>query len=186
MDKIDSCEKLNQPGLWFVKACQPSTELCKYVYELAVELGLPVVVFSSVSKKEIQNNVLEMVKNKCVDMASDELERNWLEQEMREYNTHGQFWYPEEMNDYVPNGSFWRNYVFFDEFKILSFTNTFSNLYLIDNLSELWYDESDWQRTLSLIEREVVNYKKTIIVFISSIDSYVSESYINGHLLLNM
>ena len=175
MDKIDSCEKLNQPGLWFVKACQPSTELCKYVYELAVELGQPVVVFSSVSKREIQNNVLEMVKNKCVDMASDELERNWLEQEMREYNTHGQFWYPEEMNDYVPNGSFWSNYVHFDKYKMLSFTNSFFNLYLIDNLSELWYDdENDIFKSLPSIEIETIEYKKTILVFVSTSTSEIS------------
>ena len=185
IDKMDSYEKLSKPGLWFVKTRQPCTELCKYVYELAVELGLPVVVYSSASKKEIQNNIIEMVKKKCIDMASDELERNWLEQEMTEYNTHGQFWYPEEMNDYVPNGSFWSNYVFFDEFKILSFTNTFSNLYLIDNLSELWYDdESNLLRSLPSIEKEAVKYKKTFIVFVSSYDSCIDENYMSCRLLL--
>ena len=178
--------KLNKPGLWFVRSTQPSLELCKYVYELAVELGLPVVVFSSVSKKEIQNNVLEMVKNKCVDMASDELERNWLEQEMMEYNTHGKFWYPEEMNDYVPNGSFWSNYVSFDEFKILSFNNNFSNLYLIDNLSELRYDgDSELSQSLPLIEKEAIEFKKTMIVFVSSYDSRIDESYMDKRLLLS-
>jgi hypothetical protein len=185
MDKMDSYEKLSKPGLWFIKTRQPCTELCKYVYELAVELGLPVVVYSSASKKEIQNNVIEMVKKKCIDMASDELERDWLEQEMTEYNTHGQFWYPEEMNDYVPNGSFWTNYVFFDEFKVLSFTNTFSKLYLIDNLSELWYDdESNLLRSLPSIEKEAVKYKKTFIVFVSSYDSCIDENYMSCRLLL--
>lgn len=185
MDKMDSYEKLSKPGLWFVKTRQPCTELCRYVYELAVELGMPVVVYSSASKKEIQNNVIEMVKKKCVDMASDELERDWLEQEMTEYNTHGQFWYPEEMNDYVPNGSFWTNYVFFDEFKVLSFTNTFSKLYLIDNLSELWYDdESNLLRSLPSIEKEAVKYKKTFIVFVSSYDSCIDENYMSCRLLL--
>ena len=181
MEAMDNIEKLNKPGLWFVKTKQPSTELCRYVYDLAVELGVPVAVYSSASKKEIQNNVIEMIKKKCVDMASDELERNWLEQEMTEYNTHGQFWYPEEMNDYVPNGSFWRNYVFFDEFKILSFSNTFSNLYLIDNLSELSYeDDSDLLRKLLLLEREAVDYKKTIIVFVSSYEFCMDESHISN------
>ena len=185
MDKMDSYEKLSEPGLWFVKTRQPCTELCRYVYVLAVELGLPVVVYSSASKKEIQNNVIEMIQKKCVDMASDELERNWLEQEMTEYNTHGQFWYPEEMNDYVPNGSFWSKYVFFDEFKILSFTYSFSNLYLIDNLSELWYnDESNLLRSLPSIEKEAVKYKKTFIVFVSSYDSCIDENYMSCRLLL--
>lgn len=183
MDMTDSYEKLNKPGLWFVKTRQPCTELCKYVYDLAVELGLPIVVYSSASKKEIQNNVIEMIKKKCVDMASDELERNWLEQEMTEYNTHGQFWYPEEMNDYVPNGSFWSNYVFFDEFKVLSFTNTFSNLYLIDNLSELWYDgESDIFQSFNSIEKEAVEYKKTIVVFVASSNIKMPCEFVEDHL----
>ena len=183
MDKTDSYEKLNKPGLWFVKTRQPCTELGRCVYELAVELGLPVVVYSSASKREIQNNVIEMVKKICVDMASDELERNWLEQEMTEYNTHGQFWYPEEMNDYVPNGSFWTNYVFFDEFKILSFSNSFSNLYLIDNLSELWYDgDSELSQSLPLIEKEAVEYNKTIVVFIASPNTEMLSEFVENHL----
>ena len=185
MSIVNSIEKLNRPGLWFVKTRQPCTELSKYVYVLAVEFGLPIVVYSSASKREIQNNVIEMIKKKCVDMASDELERDWLEQEMTEYNTHGQFWYPEEMNDYVPNGSFWSNYVFIDVFKILSYTNSFSNLYLIDNLSELWYnDESNLLRSLPSIEKEAVKYKKTFIVFVSSYDSCIDENYMSCRLLL--
>ena len=184
MSIVNSIEKLNRPGLWFVKTRQPCTELCKYVYVLAVEFGLPVVVYSSASKREIQNNVIEMIKKKCVDMASDELERNWLEQEMTEYNTHGKFWYPEEMNDYVPNGSFWSNYVSFDEFKILSFTNTFSKLYLIDNLSELWYDEinDDNLSRLLLIEKEAIEYKKTLVVFIASPNIEIPSEFVENHL----
>ena len=184
MVTLNTIEKLNKLGLWFVKTGQPCTELCRYVYELAVELGVPVVVYSSASKKEIQNNVVEMVKKKFVDMASDELERNWLEQEMTEYNTHGQFWYPEEMNDYVPNGSFWSNYVFFDEFKILSFSNTFSNLYIIDNLSDLWYDEinDDNLSRLPLIEKEAIEYKKTLVVFIASPNIEIPSEFVENHL----
>ena len=177
MDKMDSYEKLSKPGLWFIKTRQPFTELCKYVYELAVELGLPVVVYSSASKKEIQNAVIDLIKTKCIENAENENERDWLEQEMTEYNTHGQFWYPEEMNDYVPNGSFWTSYVFFDEFKVLSFTNTFSKLYLIDNLSELCLDYgSDYSRALSSIEQEAVEYKKTIIAFVTPNDSYYDST----------
>ena len=113
-----------------------------------------------------------------------ELERNWLEQEMTEYNTHGQFWYPEEMNDYVPNGSFWSNYVFFDEFKILSFSNTFSNLYIIDNLSDLWYDEinDDNLSRLPLIEKEAIEYKKTLVVFIASPNIEIPSEFVENHL----
>ena len=185
MVTLNTIEKLNKPGLWFVKTGQPCTELCRYVYELAVELGVPVVVYSSASKMEIQNSIIEMVKRKCVDMASDELERNWLEQEMTEYNSHGFFWYPEDMNDYLPNGSFWSNYVFIDEFKILRFTNDFSNLILIDNLSELRYDgDRELSQSLPLIEKEAVEYKKTFIVFVSSYDSCIDENYMSCRLLL--
>ena len=186
MKTVEYIEKINKPGLWFVYSNQPATELSSYVYDLAVELGLPIVVYSSSSNKEIQNEVLNSIKIKCIEAASDELEKNWLEQEMMEYNNHGFFWHPEELNDYVPNGSFWSNYVFFDEFKILSFTNSFSNIYLIDNLSELWYeDKSNIFQSLPSIEKEAVEYKKTIIVFVSSYDSYIYESYMSDRLLLS-
>ena len=94
-----------------------------------------------------------------------------------EYNNHGFFWYPEELNDFIPNGSFWRNYVYFDEFKILSFTNSFSHLYLIDNLSELSHDYgSYYSRALTSIEQEAVEYKKTIIAFVTPNDSYYDST----------
>src|SRR5574344_2764080 len=177
MAKIDSYEKLNEPGIWFVCSEKPANQLSRYIYELAFELGLPIVVYSSSTKKEIQNEVLGFIKAKCIEAASDELERNWLEQEMMEYNNHGFFFYPEELNDYVPNGSFWNNYVFFDEFKILSFTNSFSHLYLIDNLSELCLDYGcDFSRALASIEQEAVEYKKTIIVFVTPNDSYYDST----------
>ena len=182
---MDSYEKTNVPGIWFVCSKEPANQLSRYVYDLAVEFGLPIVVYSNSTKKEIQNEVLGFIKAKCIEAASDELERNWLEQEMMEYNNHGFFWYPEEMNDYVPNGSFWTNYVYFDEFKVLSFTNTFSNLYLIDNLSELRYDgDSELSQSLPLIEKEAIEFKKTMIVFVSSYDSRIDESYMNKRLLL--
>ena len=134
--------------------------------------------YSDIPKKEIQNAVIDRIRTKCIEKAENENERNWLEREMAEYDNHGFFWYPEELNDYIPNGFFWTNYVYFDEFKILSFTNSFSNLYLIDNLSELYLDdEGDFSRTLLSIEKEAVEYKKTIIVFVSSNDSYANESY---------
>ena len=184
MDKMDSYEKLNVPGIWFVCSKEPANQLSRYVYDLAVELGLPIVVYSNSTKKEIQNEVLGSIKAKCIEAASDELERNWLEQEMMEYNNHGFFWHPEELNDYIPNGSFWTNYVFFDEFKILSFTNSFSNIYLIENLSELWYDdECDIFQSLPSMEKEAIEYKKTFIVFVSPNDTCVNESYIKSHLL---
>ena len=177
MGKIEKYEKFNKPGLWFVCSGQPATELKQHVYNFAVESGLPIVVYSGIPKKEIQNAVIDRIKTKCIEKAENENERNWLEQEMMEYNNHGFFWYPEELNDFIPNGSFWRNYVYFDEFKILSFTNSFSNLYLIDNLLELSHDYgSDYSQALTSIEQEAVGHNKTIIVFVSPNDYYYDST----------
>lgn len=177
MVKVEKYEKLNKPGLWFVCSEQPATELKQYVYDFAVESGLPIVVYSDIPKKEIQNAVIDRIKTKYLENATDEKGRNWLEQEMMEYNNHGFFWYPEELNDFIPNGSFWYNYVYFDEFEILSFTNCFSNLYLINNLSKLYSgDGHDMSHTLLSIEQEAVEYKKTIIVFVSPNDSYYDST----------
>ena len=177
MGKVEKYEKLNKPGLWFVCSGQPATELKQHVYNFAVESGLPIVVYSGIPKKEIQNAVINRIKTKCLENATDEKERDWLEQEMMEYNNHGFFWYPEELNDFIPNGSFWRNYVDIDEFKVLSFTNCFSNLYLIDNLLELSHDYgSDYSQALTSIEQEAVEHNKTIIIFVSPNDPYYDST----------
>ena len=165
MVKVEKFEKLSKPGLWFVCSEHPASELKKYVYDFAVESGLPIVVYSDIPKKEIQNSVIDRIRTKCLENANTENERNWLEQEMMEYNNHGFF------------GSFWYNYVYFDEFEILSFTNCFSNLYLINNLSKLYSgDGHDMSHTLLSIEQEAVEYKKTIIVFVSPNDSYYDST----------
>ena len=166
MVKVEKYEKLNKPGLWFVCSEHPASELKKYVYDFAVESGLPIVVYSDIPKKEIQNAIIDRIKTKCIENAENENERDWLELEMTEYDNHGFFWYPEELNDYIPNGLFWSNYVFFDEFKIL-----------IDNLSELSHDYgSDYSRALTSIEQEAVEYKKTVIVFVSPNDPYYDST----------
>ncbi len=185
MDNKDSYEKLNKPGLWFVISKNASAALSQYVYDLAVESGIPVAVFSSTPKIEIQNRVIEKIKRKYVETASDNNERDWLEQEMKEYNNHGFFWHPEELNEYVPNGFFWSNYVQFDEYKILSFSNFFPNLYLIDNLSELWFESGDdLPKLLPLIEKDAVNFKKTVIVFVSPTDFKLNQEFIKERIII--
>jgi hypothetical protein len=182
MVNVEKYEKLSKPGLWFVCSLYPASKLKQYVYDFTVESRLPIVVYSDIPKKEIQNAVIDRIKMKYLENATDEKERNWLEQEMMEYNNHGFFWYPEELNDFIPNGSFWHNYVYFDAFEILSFTNCFSNLYLIDNLSELYSDDGhDWLESLHSMEQEAVEYKKTVIAFVSS--NYAEQSFIKNHLL---
>ena len=145
MVKVEKYEKLNKPGLWFVCSEQPATELKQYVYDFAVESGLPIVVYSDIPKKEIQNAVIDRIKTKYLENATDEKEKNWLEQEMTEYDNHGFFWYPEELNDFIPNGSYSG-------------------------------DGHDMSHTLLSIEQEAVEYKKTIIVFVSPNDSYYDST----------
>ncbi|MDT3388596.1 MAG: hypothetical protein LIR46_12670 [Bacteroidota bacterium] len=82
MRKVEKYEKLNKPGLWFVCSGQPATELKQYIYDFAVESGLPIVVYSGIPKKEIQNAVIDLIKTKCIENAENENERDWLEQEM--------------------------------------------------------------------------------------------------------
>ena len=52
-------QKLNKPGLWFVCSEHPASELKQYIYDFAVESGLPIVVYSGIPKKEIQNSVID-------------------------------------------------------------------------------------------------------------------------------
>jgi hypothetical protein len=79
-------QKLNKPGLWFVCSEHPASELKQYIYDFAVESGLPIVVYSGIPKKEIQNAVIDLIKTKCIENAENENERDWLEQEMTEYD----------------------------------------------------------------------------------------------------
>ena len=52
MDNMYSYEKLNKPGLWFVCSEHPASELKQHVYDFAIELGLPIVVYSDMSKRK--------------------------------------------------------------------------------------------------------------------------------------
>ena len=96
---IDSYEKLNKPGLWFVCSRQPTIDLRMCIYDLVVELGLPVVVYSSTFKRVIQNAIISQIMKKCVDTASDELERYWQEGEMSEYNAENGGYPPTQNGD---------------------------------------------------------------------------------------
>ena len=48
---------------------------------------------------------------------------------------------------------------------------------IIENLSELWLDEDDYlSQDLILIEKEAIEYKKTVIVFVSPNDPYYDST----------
>lgn len=167
MEITDSLEKVIQPGLWLVRSRQPITDVGRFVYEIGVELGQPLTVLTF-AKKEIQDEVFSLVRKDCLESASDELEYNWLEQELSEYKTHGFLWHPEELNDYLPNGSFWSNYVQFDAGGWLSLANCSFNIILVDDVAKMWWeDETDIYQILSLVEKDAIEKKKTVFLFVS-------------------
>ena len=165
-------KKISQYGLWFVKASRTNMNISKFVYELTYKGGISVDIYSPM-KKEIQNNVIGMIISDCIGSASDENERNWLEQEMSEYNTHGFFWYPEEMNDYIDNGPFWSSYAVFKKYnpRMLSCVH---RLILVDGLVNLEYEEETCLlNILAMIDVDAKIYQKSVVIFLSG--RYSSE-----------
>jgi hypothetical protein len=165
-------KKLSQPGLWFVKASKTDLNISKFVYDLTYKGGIPVDIYSTM-KKIIQTEVIAMIRSDCIGSASDEKERNWLEQEMSEYNTHGFFWYPEEMNDYIENGQFWSFYAIFQEYG-LRLLSCVHRLILVDGLIDLEYEEeSRILNILAMLDVDAKQYQKSVVIFLS--ESYPSE-----------
>ena len=167
MEIVDSFDKIIRPGLWLVKSRQPVVDVSRFVYEIGVELGQPLTVLSS-AKKEIKDEVVALIRRNYLDGTPDKLERDWLEQELTEYYTHGFFWHPEELNDYSPGGSFWSSYVQFDADGWLSLANCSYNIILVDDPSSLWWEgETDIKRIIPLVEKDAIEKKKTVFVFAS-------------------
>lgn len=170
MEIVDSFEKIIRPGLWLVKSRQPIMDVSRFVYEFAVELGVSVTILSS-ARKAIQNEVIELIKKDCIENASGELEREWLEQELMEYNTHDHFWYPPEMNQYTSKGFFWSNEALFVDDKWLMLHSCSHDVVLLDDLSALWWgNEIDKHKMLLDVEKEAKHRNTTVIIFVSPND----------------
>ncbi len=92
MGKVEKYEKLNKSGLWFVCSEHPATELKQYVYDFAVESGLPIVVYSDIPKKEIQNAVIDLIKTKCIENAENENERDFFSSGRRQNGNQNVIW----------------------------------------------------------------------------------------------
>ena len=167
MEIIDSLEKVIQPGLWLVRSSQPIVDVSSFIYEIGIELGQPLTVLTF-AMKEIQNEVFSLVRKDCLESASDELEYNWLEQELSEYKTHGFLWHPEELNEYLPDGSFWSIYVQFDADGWLSLANCSYDIILVDDVAKMWWeDENELSRILSMVEKDAKEKMKTVFLFVS-------------------
>lgn len=175
-------QKISEPGLWFFKSYQPTTDIVNMVYELSVKSCVPVTVLSSCNKG-IQQEIIAMVRKDCINMASDENERNWLEQEMAEYNAHGFFFHPQEMNVYVENGPFWSDYVHFDDEEWLNFSCCPYDVVLIDDIHVLcdYEGEADLANTLPMVHADAVERNKTVVVFVSGDTSDSIDNFINTH-----
>lgn len=177
-------QKISEPGLWFVKSSKPIADMSTLIYELAVE-GCAHLYVNTQYKKEIEREVIAKVMKDRLDEAADQNERNWLEQEMSEYDEHGFFFYPEEMNDYVENGPFWKEDVYIDDYPYLSLFDYPSKAAIVEGISFLpLEDERDLKDNLLTIHNEAMEYEKTMIVLVQVKDYGPATEFIETHLFV--
>ena len=177
-------QKVDQPGLWFIKSNRPSSDISDLIYELSVKGCAHFFVWSQF-KREIQKNVLAKVMKDYLNGASDESERNWMEQEMSEYKEHGFFYYPEELNDYVENGYFWCDTAhFLDDLpsmpEIINFDN---NNIILEDIFDLKYDgEKDLLKIFQLNQEDAIRINTTVIIFVQEKNYGPATEFIENHL----
>ena len=177
-------QKVDMPGLWFLKSNRPSSDISDLIYELSVK-GCAHFFVRSQFKREIQKDVLAKVMKDFLDEASDENERNWLEQEMSEYKEHGFFFYPEELNDYVENGYFWCDTAhFLDDLPSMpDIINFHNNNIILEDIFELGYDdEKDLLKILQLNQEDAIRINTTMIIFVQEKDYGPATEFIENHL----
>jgi hypothetical protein len=156
--------KISEPGIWFMKSSEQITDISNLIYELSVK-GCAHLFVNTQYLKEIKRDVVAKVMKDRLDEASDENERNWLEQEMSEYYEHGFFFYPEEMNDYVENGSFWKEDVYLGDDSNLSIFDYPSKVAIVEGLNYLPFDEDkSIKDNLQFIHEDAIEYGKSVIV----------------------
>lgn len=176
-------KKLSESGLWFLRSKQPMEDISSLLYELAVKMGVPVTVLSQ-NKKQVQNAVIAKVGQDIIKSAHTENEKNWLEDEMSEYHTHGFFFHPDEMNDYVPNGPFWSEYVSFCEEDKLVLGNCPHKTVIVEDINALYYDdERVLPQILTLNNEEAVRNHYTVIVLHQAKKYGIATKFIDRHLL---
>ena len=177
-------QKVDMPGLWFLKSSRPSSDISDLIYELSVK-GCAHFFVRSQFKREIQKEVLAKVIKDYLDGASDENERNWMEQELSEYREHGFFYYPEELNDYVENGYFWCDTAhFLDDLPFIpDIINFDNNNIILEDIFELGYDdEKDLLKILQLNQEDAIRINTTVIIFVQDKDYGPATEFIEKHL----
>ena len=176
-------QKVYELGLWFLKSSRPSRDICDLIYELSVKGGAHIFVKTQ-HNKEIRENVLAKVMKDCLDEATDQNERVWLEQAMSEYHEYGFFYYPDEMNDYIENGYFWSYTVIMmdDLHEIGNYNN---DLIILEDMNDLHYgDEKDLLTILQLNHKDAIDYKDTMIIIIQEKDYGPATEFIETHLFV--
>ena len=174
-------QKVDMPGLWFLKSSRPSSDISDLIYELSVK-GCAHFFVRSQFKREIQKDVLAKVMKDFLDEASDENERNWLEQEMSEHKEHGFFFYPEELNDYVENGYFWCDTVILmdDLHEIGNYSN---DIIILEDMNDLHYeDETDLLKILQLNHVDAIRHRDTMVVLVQEENYGPASDFIETHL----
>ena len=174
-------QKVDMPGLWFLKSNRPSSDISDLIYELSVK-GCAHFFVRSQFKREIQKDVLAKVMKDFLDEASDENERNWLEQEMSEHKEHGFFFYPEELNDYVENGYFWCDTVILmdDLHEIGNYSN---DIIILEDMNDLHYeDETDLLKILQLNHVDAIRHRDTMVVLVQEENYGPASDFIETHL----
>ena len=176
-------EKLSEPGLWFLMSNQSINDVSNLVYEVAFKFGIPISV-NTIHKKAIQNNVIAHIMDDCIETASNDEEKNWLEQEMSEYYEHGFFFSPEHLNDYVENGPFWEEYVHFNDGLPLEIHNYIDKVIIYEDIYSLMqYEEAVLIRSLQLNHEEACKLHRTVIVLVTTEIDKPSTEFVNNHLL---
>lgn len=177
-------QKISEPGLWFVKSSKPIANMSTLIYELAVE-GCAHLYVNTQYKKEIEREVIAKVMKDRLDEAADQNERNWLEQEMSEYDEHGFFFYPEEMNDYVENGSFWKEDVFLGDDSNLSIFDYPSKVAIVERIDYLPFDEDkSIKDNLQFIYEDAIEYGKSVIVLAQEKDYGSAKEFVEAHMFV--
>ena len=173
--------KISEPGIWFMKSSEQITDISNLIYELSVK-GCAHLFVNTQYLKEIKRDVVAKVMKDRLDEASDENERNWLEQDMSEYHEHGFFSYSEDMNEYAENGYFWRDTVILmdDLHEIGNYSN---DIIILEDINDLYYeDEKDLLKILQSNHVDAVRHKDTMIILVQEKNYGPASDFIKTHL----
>ena len=175
-------QKVDVPGLWFLKSNRPSSDISDLVYELGVN-GSTHLYVRTQFKKEVHNNVISKIIKGIIDGASDINERKWLEQEMLDYKEHGFSSNLQMMNDYIEEGFFWNDIVIMIDEIPLFCLNYRNAIIILEDINDLRHDdEKDLLKILQLNQEDAIRINTTMIIFVQEKDYGPATEFIENHL----